>query len=135
MKRIVIIMVLLVMSMFFISCKAKPNKITDVSEFEAKFSGAIKYDIRDEKECEESHIPGFMCMGGKEADVLIHNIDVVAKDKNQNIILIGEEKQVLYILNGLSKKGYKNLFYFEGGFLGYASAKGEEFIPETGCGC
>lgn len=135
MRKEIIIIVLLITGMFLISCKGRPTKISDANEFEQKFTGAIKYDIRDENICEEGHIPGFMCMGSKEKDTLIKNIDLVAYDYNQVIILIGSEEDVLYIFNALGKEGYKNMFYFDGGYEGYVAVKGEEFVPETGCGC
>ena len=76
---------------------------------------------------------------GLKTDIMmtqsINNIDIIAKNKRVNIILIGEEQDVLYILEGLSKKGFKNLYYFENGYNGYVQAKGSEFVPELGCGC
>ena len=135
MKRITLFIILLVISCALISCRAKPNKINDVEEFETLFSGAIKYDVRDDSECEDGHIKGFVCMGSKESDTIIKNIDLVAIDDNQAIILIGEEEQVLYIFEGLSKLGHKNMYYFDGGYQGYVAAKGEGYEPETGCGC
>ena len=135
MKKIGLVIVLLFISFVLVSCKAKPVKISDVVEFEKLFEGAIKYDIRSEEECEEGHIKGFVCMGEKDNDTLIHNIDLVSIDNNQTIILIGNEEQVLLIFEGLSKKGHKNMYYFDGGYESYASLKGEGYVPETGCGC
>ena len=135
MKKLGLIIVLLFISFVLISCKAKPVEISDVDEFEKLFDGAIKYDIRSEAACEEGHIKGFVCMGGKENDTLIHNIDLVTKNRDQAIILIGDEEQILYIFEGLSKKGHKNMYYFDGGYESYVASKGEGYIPETGCGC
>lgn len=135
MKKVILLLLICFVCVFVISCNEEPTKIDDVSLFEELFDGAIKYDIRTEKECEDGHIPGFMCMGEKDRDTLIKNIDLVALNKEQKIILIGNEEDVLYILNKLSKKGYKYLYYFAGSYDGYATKKGESFIPETGCGC
>ena len=135
MKKLGLIIILIVISCALISCRAKPVKVSDVTEFEKLFSGAIKYDIRDDASCEEGHIKGFVCMGSTEKDTLIKNIDLVSLDDNQIVILIGEEEQVLYIFERLSKLGHKNMYYFDGGYQGYVAAKGEGFVPETGCGC
>ena len=135
MKKIIFLVLIFTLSLLFIACKASPNKVSDVETFESLFYGAIKYDIRSEEECEEGHIPSFMCMGALDKDKIINNIDLVSLDKKQNIILIGKEEDVLYIFQGLSKKGFKNMYYFEGGYEGYVNAKGEGFNPETGCGC
>ena len=135
MKKIGLLILLIVISCSLISCRAKPNKISDVDEFEKLFNGAIKYDVREDNDCEDGHIKGFVCMGSKENDTLIKNIDLVSIDNDQVIILIGEEEQVLYIFEGLSKLGHKNMYYFDGGYQGYVAAKGEDYQPETGCGC
>ena len=135
MKKIIFILLIFTFSLFIVSCKANPNKISDANEFDLLFSGAIKYDIRSEEECENGHIPSFMCMGALDKDEVIHNIDLVSLDKKQNIILIGNEEDILYIFQKLAKKGFKNMYYFEGGYDGYVNAKGEGFNPETGCGC
>ena len=135
MKRITLFIILLVISCALISCRAKPNKINDVEEFEKLFSGAIKYDVRDDSECEDGHIKGFVCQGSLSKYKIIENIDLVSLDHKQNIILIGEEEDILYIFKGLAKKGFKNMYYFEGGFLRYKELKGNDYNPETGCGC
>ena len=135
MKKIVLFIVISLLVICLVSCKAEPTKISDVNEFEALFNGAIKYDIRSEEACEEGHIPGCMCMGSTDLDKLIKNIDLVSLDSKQAIILIGSEEDVLYVFNGLSKKGHKNMYYFDGGYQQYASLKGEDYSPETGCGC
>lgn len=135
MKKIIFIIMVFSFSLILISCKASPNKVNDAETFESLFNGAIKYDIRSEEECENGHIPSFMCMGALDKDKIINNIDLVSLDKKQNIILIGNEEDVLYIFKGLSKKGFKNMYYFEDGYEGFVQAKGEGFKPETGCGC
>ena len=135
MKKIIFRLLICTFSLFIVSCKANPNKISDANEFDLLFSGAIKYDIRSEEECENGHIPSFMCMGALDKDEVIHNIDLVSLDKKQNIILIGNEEDILYIFQKLAKKGFKNMYYFDGGYTGYVNAKGESFNPETGCGC
>lgn len=134
MKKLTLIIIILLASLT-IGCKSKTKMISDVDEFEALFTGSIKYDIRNNQECEIGHIPGFMCMGDLSIDELINNIDIVAKDKKQNIILIGNDEVVRLVYKSLSKKGYKNLYYFENGYNGYLEKKGLDFKPETGCGC
>lgn len=133
--RKILLLILLLISICLIGCGGTPQKISDVEQFESLFDGAIKYDVRSDEECEAGHIKGFLCVGSKDNDTLIKNIDLIAKNKKVNIILIGDEVDVLYILKGLSKKGYKNLYYFEDGYLGYANSKGDSFVPELGCGC
>lgn len=135
MKKLVVLIMIITFSLLLASCKANPNKISDIETFESLFNGAIKYDIRSDEECEKGHIPSFMCMGTLNKDELIKNIDLVSLDKTQNVILIGKEEDVLNIFKALSKKGFKNMYYFENGYEGYLSAKGEGFVPETGCGC
>lgn len=134
MKKIIFLLTFF-FCLLLIGCGGNPQKINDVEYFESLFDGGIKYDIRDVSLCEEGHIKGFLCVGSEDNETIIKNIDVIAQNKKVNIILIGEEEDVLYVLEGLSKKGYKNLYYFEGGYLGYSLAKGESFIPEEGCGC
>lgn len=129
------LVVMMFICCILIACGGKPQKISDVEQFESLFDEAIKYDIRSDADCEAGHIKGFLCVGSKDNDTLINNIDIIAKNKRVNIILIGEEQDVLYILEGLSKKGFKNLYYFENGYNGYVQAKGSEFVPELGCGC
>lgn len=129
------LVVMMFICCILIACGGKPQKISDVEQFESLFDEAIKYDIRSDADCEAGHIKGFLCVGSKDNDTLINNIDIIAKNKRVNIILIGEEQDVLYILEGLSKKGFKNLYYFENGYSGYVQAKGSEFVPELGCGC
>ena len=126
MKKLTLIIIILLVSLT-IGCKSKAKVISDVDEFETLFTGSIKYDIRSNQECEAGHIPGFMCMGDLSTDELINNIDIVAKDKEQKIILL--------VYKELGKKGYKNMYYFENGYNGYADKKGTDFKPETGCGC
>lgn len=135
MKKISLIIIALLISFMMISCKNKPIKVSDFNEFENLFEGSIKYDIRTESECEDGHIKGFVCMGDKTAEELANNIDIVSKDNNQKIILIGDEQEVLKVFDILSKKGHKNMYYFDGGYQQYASLKGEDYSPETGCGC
>lgn len=134
MKKVLLVLSI-IMTCFLIGCKAKYNMISDVDEFDSLFTGAMKYDIRSDEECELGHIPGFMCMGSETEEKLISNIDTIAKDKYQNIILIGDKEKVESIFKELSKKGYKSLYTFEDGFEGYANKKGEDFKPEEGCGC
>ena len=135
MKKIIFVLTIFLLSLVLVSCKEKPNKISNVQEFESLFEGAIKYDIRIEEECEDGHIKGFVCMGDNDNDEIVKNISLVSLSKDQNIVLIGEEKRVLEIFDALSKKGYKSMYYFDGGYQAYAQAKGEGFVPETGCGC
>ena len=135
MKKIALIIVLSFFMVMLTWCGAKPNKVTDVEAFEELFNGAIKYDIRSDSECEDGHIKGFVCQGSLSKDKIIENIDLVSLDHKQNIILIGEEEDILYIFKGLAKKGFKNMYYFEGGFLRYKELKGNDYNPETGCGC
>ena len=123
MKKIVLFIVIFLLVTCLVSCKEEPTKISNVKEFEELFNGAIKYDIRSEEACEEGHIPGFMCMGSTDLDKLIKNIDLVSLDSNQTIILIGSEEDVLYVFNGLSKKGHKNMYYFDGGYEEYVAKK------------
>lgn len=131
----VFLLVTLFISILLIGCSKSPQMISDVEEFETLFTEAIKYDIRSDEECEAGHIKGFMCVGSKDKDTLIKNISIIAENKKTNIILIGKEDDCIYILEGLAKKGFKNLYYFENGYQGYVEKKGESFIPETGCGC
>ena len=135
MKKIAFLVLLSIFSICLISCESKAIEISDVNEFEELFSGAIKYDIRSEKECEEGHIPGFMCMGENDLDTIIKNIDLVSLNKEQKIILIGNKEDVLYVFRGLNKLRHKNMYYFQGSYQEYASKKGDSFKPETGCGC
>lgn len=135
MKRIIFLLILSFFTICLISCRSKPIEISDVNEFEELFNGAIKYDIRSEKECEDGHIPGFMCMGENDLDTIIKNIDLVSFNNEQKIILIGNEEDVLYVFNGLSKLKHKNMYYFKGGYLEYTSKKGDDYKAETGCGC
>lgn len=134
MKKLMLLLIILLV-VFLNGCRGKIEKITDVDAFDSLFTDAIKYDIRDDSLCEEGHIKGFLCVGSKDNDTLIENISIIAKNKKVNIVLIGNEEDVLYILDGLSKKGFKNLYYFEDGYEGYVNAKGESFEPEIGCGC
>ena len=134
MKRTIFIIIVCLFCLVLTSCK-KPNRVGDVQEFESLFEGAIKYDIRTEEECESGHIKGFVCMGDNDNDEIVKNISLVSLSKDQNIILIGDEKRVLEIFDTLSKKGYKSMYYFDGGYQAYVEAKGEGFVPETGCGC
>ena len=133
MKRLLILLIFY--CCFLVGCGGKPQMINNVDEFEALFNEAIKYDIRSDELCEEGHIKDFLCVGSKDSDTIAKNIDIIAKNKRVNIVLIGDEEKVIYILNNLSRKGYKNLYYFEGGYIGYVQAKGDSFVPETGCGC
>ena len=135
MKKIGLIILLVSFMMLFISCGSKPNKVSNVEEFEKLFTGAIKYDIRSDSECEEGHISGFVCQGSLSKDKIIENIDLVSLDHNQNVIIVGAEEDVLYVFKGLAKKGFKNMYYFEGGFSRYKELKGNDYNPETGCGC
>lgn len=135
MKKIVLVIILFSACLVLVSCKAKPSKVSDAIEFEKLFEGAIKYDVRSDSECEEGHIKGFVCMGGLNKEDLVKNIDLVSKDNFQSIVLIGEEELILYLFEELSKLGHKNMYYFEGGYQAYVAAKGNDFIPETGCGC
>ena len=134
MKRIAILVIILC-SFILISCNTKPNKINNAEEFEKLFEGAIKYDVRSDTDCENGHIKGFVCMGENSDEELVKNISLVSYNKDQIIILIGDEERVLTVFKALGKKGFKNLYYFDGGFEAYASQKGESYEPETGCGC
>ena len=133
--RKLVLLLILVLSLFLISCGGNVEKINDVNLFDSLMEEGIKYDIRDVSLCEEGHIKGFLCVGSEDNDTIIKNIDIISSSKKINILLIGNEEDVVYILDALSKKGYKNLYYFEGGYEGYKTAKGDSFVPEEGCGC
>ena len=135
MKKLALIVTIILFSCLLVSCKEKPNKVSDVQDFESLFEGAIKYDIRSDEDCEDGHIKGFVCMGDNSNEEIIKNITLVALSKKQTIILVGEEERILTVFNELGKKGFKNMYYFDGGYQAYVSAKGEGYVPEEGCGC
>lgn len=127
--------VITLLTILLVGCGRNPQMINDYEVFDNICKDAIKYDIRSDEDCENGHIQGFMCVGSKTNDEIVNNLKIVSESKKTNIVLIGEEKDCLYILEQLSKKGFKNLYYFEGGYQGYAQKKADKFIPETGCGC
>lgn len=124
------------------SCKYKEiNAINNVNDFDEIIAteGALLYDIRLSNVCEEGHIPYFMCMGPDDESEdylkIADNISIIYSDKNKIIVLIGEDEKVIEILNILKEKGYKNLYYYVGGYEKYASDKGPSFVPSVGCDC
>ncbi len=134
-NKVIILIVFVLISIMFVSCKKSASKIKDVNEFDGLFQDALKYDIRSNDECEIGHIKGFLCMGGEGLDSVCDTISTIIKDKKRVIILMGTEDDCLYVFNYLGKKGYKHMYYFEGGYENYVSLKGDGFTPEVGCDC
>lgn len=142
MKRLLIILLLMV-SAVLVSCgkEIKINAINDVNEFDNLITeeGVLLYDIRLSSVCEEGHIPYFMCMGpaieNEGYDSIASNIATIYPDLNKKIVLIGEDDIVIDVLNELKEKGYKNLYYYVGGYNKYANDKGPDFVPSVGCDC
>lgn len=126
-----IIMVLLLACMLVLTSCAKIVGLTDVNEFDKIALDAVKYDIRPISTYEEGHIPNFMGMGDSDSSEIIMDL----YEKSQTIVVIGDDEDVLELFAKLKKAGYKKLYYFVGGYEAYMNAKGESFVPETGCGC
>ena len=142
MKKILVLL-LIFASLFLVSCEKEIeiNAIDNVNEFDEliKEEGVLLYDIRIISICEVGHIPYFMCMGPEEEsegyNSIASNIAIIYPDLNKKIVLVGEDDIVLRVLNTLKEKGYKNLYYYVGGYDKYASDKGEDFEPSVGCDC
>lgn len=145
-KKIISFLLIFLM-IFVVGChkdkNVEINKIIDIVEFDELINekGVLKYDIRSTAVCEEGHIPSFMCMGSnnvdnKKLDEIIKNIKLLYSDKDKKIVIIDEDNvNSLYILNALKEDGYKQLFYFDGGYNSYKEKKGPSFVPEVGCNC
>ncbi len=145
-KKILLIILLLFISFLGACQKATITKVSDVNEFDKliQSENTLLYDIRTKDECSLAHIPYFMCMGKdikmtkEELLEVASNISLVYSKKSdlkKIIIFIGSEEDILLVFNELKANGYKNLYYFEGGYEGYATKKGDSFVPATGCDC
>ena len=139
-KRVCVLITIFLISILMVSCKKKEVKyFNDVNEFENIFNNALKYDIRNNEDCEKGHIPSFMCMGGvTDNQKLVDTILVTIKSKDKNIIIISYEndtERLNEIFELLIKNKCYNLYSFYGGYENYANLKGEEFTPEGGCDC
>lgn len=140
-RKIILSFLLLIICLICACEKQGITKVSDINEFDnlINSSGVLLYDIRIKEECEEAHIPYFMCMGSEEKDEkhleqLIENINMLY-EKNKIIVFIGEEEDILFVFKELEEDGYKKLYYFDGGYENYANLKGKDFIPATGCDC
>lgn len=142
-----LLIVLLLFVIFGCACKKEAiTKVKNVDEFDALIQkeNALLYDIRSKDECSLGHIPYFMCMGSddklteSEITELAENIMIIYSEKsdlNKTIIFIGDENDILLVFKQLEKNGYKNLYYFDGGYSEYAKQKGADFVPAIGCDC
>lgn len=140
MKKLLILIFLIFLS----GCGYQPHGITNYQDLDeilekraiGKYDEAIVYDLRD-GECFNGHIPGFTCIfyqTGLTIDDVYNNIKKVYS-KQALVIFICEDGMTSKTLaNKLSKDGYKKVYYFEGGYLGYTNQK-ENFTPEVGCDC
>lgn len=126
-------------------CNNNSGGIVEVERFNEILSvqNAKKYDLRDYDECGSGHINGFACIMAPNIDGSIRSIEDIIEiikfeKKNQYILLIcndGSKSQ--YICNSLKKSGYRNVYYFEGGYDNYVTLMGDQYKPEIGCntGC
>lgn len=135
-KKVFLSLLLLVICFIYACNKESIIKVSDVNEFDRliNLEGVLLYDIRSKEDCEEGHIPYFMCMGQDDLLEIAENIKILYS-KNKTIIFIGEEEDILVVFNELKKDGYKKLYYFDGGYENYANLKGKDFIPAIGCDC
>lgn len=133
-KKIILLLLLMFICILFACENEKITKVSDINEFDKLINseGVLLYDIRKKEECEKGHIPYFMCMGLE--DDLVENIKLLYSTK-KTIVFIGSESDILLVFNELEKNGYKNIYYFEGGYENYAKLKGDDFVPAVGCDC
>lgn len=102
----------------------------------------IAYDMRSLELCEAGHIQGFICVdygsSMSPTEQVIHNITNKYSQykKTDLIILIGDDtSDSQEVAKTLAKKGFREVYYFIGGYDEYVRQKGEDFVPEVGCGC
>ncbi|MDD3348569.1 MAG: rhodanese-like domain-containing protein [Bacilli bacterium] len=140
------ISLLLFVLLFLGGCHKKSiNVITDVDDFDVLITTekVLNYDMRLYSECEEGHIPGFMCFGPDivedyqmKIDKLVQGIVLLHTDKDQKIVVItSDDRYALNMLQALEVEGYTALYYYRGGYHQYVKDKQDNYIPETGCNC
>lgn len=141
MKKLIILCLLVLL----VGCSNKPQEITtfqaldDILEKrdEGKYKEAVVYDLRDGQVCSDGHIKGFTCIFYQSSltiDDVYNNINIVYS-KKALILLMCEDGAISLSLAGrLTEAGYKNVYYFAGGYLEYCQ-QNKDFIPETGCEC
>lgn len=124
-------------------CSRKANSVTEAEKLdELMLEKVVAYDMRSLELCEAGHIKGFICVDyGSSMDPkeqVIYNITNKYSQykKRDLILLIGQNTdEALEVAQQLSKKGFRKVYYFIGGYDEYVKQKGEEYIPEVGCGC
>ena len=145
---IIIIIFILLITLIVLFCKnnyqIKPHVIDNVETFDemitnklnGKYDESLAYDLRTQNECEKGHIKGFLCIRSDEDNINEIYQEITKTYKKKAMILLicldGTESNELALL--LTNKGYKNVYYFQGGFLNYISIH-PNFIPEIGCDC
>lgn len=127
-------------------CSRNVNMLTTYRELDSLLESnksILAYDLRDFDDCQKGHIKGFMCivpLGDNKSpqEQVIYNLTnkYSSYSKSQIVVLIcSDGKMSKEVAEELNKKGFKNIYYYEGGYEAYVDCKGDKYIPEVGCGC
>lgn len=139
MKKIIITLLFI---FILVGCKAQPHEISTAIEFDKIIAkSVVRYDLRTYEECSDGHIPGFLCIDNGDlssVEQAIYNITNKYSNYKKSDIIVLISKNTIdaqEAASQLAKKGFKNIYYFRGGYDEYVNQKGDDFEPEVGCDC
>lgn len=116
------------------------RSVTSAEEFDALVAeaedGALFVDLRDRADYTIGHIARFDNIAWKDDGALLETwIGPHRRNKEVYLICYGGNRSAR-AFERLVSMGFTKVTDFTPGWTGYAAAKGEDYVPETGdCGC
>ncbi len=144
MERYISLFLVLAIMIFLSGCSKPVQPINSFEEFnkllqrkfEGDFKESIAYDLRDDENCQNGHIKGFMCIMNEYETIndLLTDIIQIYSKRAYIFIIDANGSDSLKLAELLKEQGYKHIIYYEKGYEQYI-VDYPDFVPEIGCDC